>query len=160
MRFAMKFLDMNFNDDKYKDVFTGDSDLKTKTKNDLSREGKLVLYYVYKHSKANMGEISSAFTLPNSTTNYIVKKLEADNFVIVRKLKDDNRIREVVITEDGIDKIEKMLYFLNTSLKGIFTVLFSDLKEEISEELTDEEIKVVDKFYKLGIEKLTITKKE
>lgn len=152
MNLAKKIIEMNFKEGKYQDIYTGKTHMKTKNK--LTREDKLILYYIYKEQKVIMGDIVSVFSLPNSTANYIINKLQNKSFVVVKKSRDDSRVREVDITEEGIIETEKMLNFLNNSIKKIYELIYNDIIEKGKLEFQPNDIEVIKKVNNLVLKML------
>lgn len=152
---AKKFLDMNFINGRYKDML-----FEEEYKDGLPKEERIILYYLYSSSDCKMGDLATIFGLANSTANFVVKKLIKKGLVSVTPLPSDNRVRIVEITEEGKNKIVRMISFIQGSLTKFYSMVYQEVYDQTISDLTDEEIKTLDKFHANAMIKLnsSITK--
>lgn len=149
MKLAEKMLAMSFDQNKFFDSIGTDPDLKNKVTTNLNREAKLILYYVYLYDKSNMGDLSKAFSMPNSTTHFIVNKLLKEELIVINRQKKDYRVRELSLSTKGHELVISMIAFLNESINNIFGMIIKNMEEEIKIEFTPSERETIEKFIKL-----------
>lgn len=143
--FINKLIDMHFDENKkYKDFWGKPFNINDQSIS-LKKEEKVVLYYLYKYGESSMGDITASFEFAHSTTNYVIKNLEAKELVYITPSINDNRVRLINLTEKGqnllillIDQLEKVSFKL---LLNLFPILDDNFKED----LTEEEIQVLNK---------------
>ncbi len=129
-----KLIDMNFDENKkYKDWFGKPFNVNDQTIS-LKKEEKIVLYYLYKYGESTMGDITSSFEFAHSTTNYIIKSLEAKDLVSINPSKNDNRVRLINLTSKGHD----LLILLMEHLEKVSLKVVSDILPILCSNLTDE----------------------
>lgn len=143
-----RLIDMNFDENKkYKDWFGKPFNINDEIIS-LKKEEKIVLYYLHKYGESTMGDITSSFEFAHSTTNYVVKSLEAKELVHIKPSKNDNRVRLINLTSKG----EELLSLLMDHLEKVSTKIISDLFpiicNDFKDELTTEEKQLLDRLLK------------
>ncbi|MCM0651006.1 MarR family winged helix-turn-helix transcriptional regulator [Clostridium swellfunianum] len=140
-----RLIEMNFDENKkYKDWFGKPFNINDQIIS-LKKEEKIVLYYLYKYGESPMGDITSSFGFAHSTTNYVVKNLEAKELVSVNPSQNDNRVRLINLTPKGHDLLILLMDHLEKISLKIISDLFPIICSNLKNELTDEEEKVLDK---------------
>ena len=143
--FINKLIDMHFDENKkYKDWFGKPFNINDQSIS-LKKEEKVVLYYLHKYGESSMGDITASFEFAHSTTNYIIKNLEAKGFVSITPSKTDNRVRLINLTSQGNDLLVLLMEQLEKIGLVIISELFPKVCENFKDDLTGEEIQIINK---------------
>lgn len=131
---------------------------------DYSKNEVMVLIFLYRCKTANMTEISKYINAPLNTTTGVVNRLEKKKMIQRIRNKEDRRIVEIILTEDGskfideekqvIIKIIKKIYKeLTEGEKTAAVSIFSKVRNVLIEELhSKDEKKQKKKIKKIEIE--------
>lgn len=138
MKLGEKFINLFFDQGVFSDLL----ELQWKSVNtDYTRTEKMVIFILREKGKQNMGQLSTMFNIPNSTTNFIVKKLKKNHLVKTINNEQDKRIVEVNLTEKGKVVAEEILENIDQRLKK----LLEKIELYLQKKMTSEEMKVVSK---------------
>lgn len=107
--------------------------LKENDLDDLCPSHGDILNILYQNEKVSMLEISNAIHKTKGTTTTLVNKLEQKGFVLRAVNKNDNRSIYVSLTNKG------------KALKPFFEKVSLELDDMVSKNLTNEEIKFLEK---------------
>jgi len=108
---------------------------------EFSQTEKVLLYYLDRDEKMNMGQIVEILQIPNSTANYVVVKLTKKGLLERKKSSEDRRVIEVSITEMGREVNEKIM----RNLQKRFDIVIRRSLESLEIKLAPEELSVVKK---------------
>ena len=136
------------NFERYLEQFYGDgifseaTDLQFEETNlEFSQTEKVLLYFLSKDKKMNMGQIVETLHIPNSTANYVVNKLKKKDLLKSEKNPEDRRIIEVYITEKGKEANKRIL----SNLQKRFNIIISKGLEILNKRIDDDDMKIVKK---------------
>lgn len=140
-----KLIDMHFDDNKkYKDWFGKPFNINDQSIS-LKKEEKVILYYLYKYGESSMGDITASFEFAHSTTNYVIKNLEAKELVYITPSKNDNRVRLINLTSKGQDLLILLMDQLEKVSLKIFSDLFPIISDNFKADLSVDEINLLEK---------------
>lgn len=142
MNLGEKYFDLFFNGNIFSEIKKMQGEDKTK---DITRVEASIMYILYKYDSKKMGEIASMTNLPNSTANFLVKKLEKKEFLCTRRSDEDNRVVMVDLTNKGTKVAKEIINASNDML----TVLFEKAYAKLDEKMKPEELNIVKKAVKL-----------
>lgn len=142
MKLGEKFINLYFDQGVFSDLL----ELQWQNVNtDYTRTEKMIIFVLRDKGKRNMGQLSSTLNIPNSTANFIIKKLKKNDLVKTVQNSEDKRIVEVSLTEKGQIAAEEILENIDLRLKK----LFEKIEQHLQETMTSEEMKVISKALKL-----------
>lgn len=142
MKLGEKFISLYFDQGVFSDLL----ELQWQNVNtDYTRTEKMIIFVLRDKGKRNMGQLSSTLNIPNSTANFIIKKLKKNDLVKTIQNSEDKRIVEVSLTEKGQIAAEEILENIDLRLKK----LFEKIEQHLQKTMTSEEMKVISKALKL-----------
>lgn len=142
MKLGEKFINLYFDQGVFSDLL----ELQWQNVNtDFTRTEKMIIFVLRDKGKRNMGQLSSTLNIPNSTANFIIKKLKKNDLVKTVQNSEDKRIVEVSLTEKGQIAAEEILENIDLRLKK----LFEKIEHHLQKTMTSEEMKVISKAMKL-----------
>lgn len=142
MKLGEKFINLYFDQGVFSDLL----ELQWQNVNtDYTRTEKMIIFVLRDKGKRNMGQLSSTLNIPNSTANFIIKKLKKNDLVKTVQNSEDKRIVEVSLTEKGQIAAEEILENIDLRLKK----LFEKIEQHLQKTMTSEEMKVISKAMKL-----------
>lgn len=104
---------------------------------ELSKTEIMVLIVLYREQELRVSDIARRLTIPLSTTTSIIDRLERKKLVQRIRSNEDRRVVKIKLTGQG----EKLYLQLVDTMEK----MFSGLVEKITRDLTDEEIKFLEK---------------
>lgn len=101
------------------------------------KRGQLrVLRLIYERGEITQKELLEALTLKSGSVSETVKKLENQGYILKTRNKDDKRIINITITEEGKDFLTSRLELHREQEKELFTSLTTEEQEELERLLT------------------------
>lgn len=104
---------------------------------ELSKTEIMVLIVLYREQELRVSDIARRLTIPLSTTTSLIDRLERKKLVQRIRSNEDRRVVKIKLTGQG----EKLYLQLVDTMEK----MFSGLVEKITRDLTDEEIKFLEK---------------
>lgn len=95
---------------------------------DYSKNEIMVLIFLYRCKTANMTEISKYINAPLNTTTGVVNRLEKKKMIQRIRNKEDRRIVEIILTEEGSKFIDEEKQVIIKIIKKIYKELTEDEK--------------------------------
>lgn len=103
-------------------------------------QGK-ALYYLFKHQERDIfvKDIEQWLHISKSVASNLVKRMEKNGYIYLETSKDDKRYKRLVLTEEGISKIEPLEHFHRELISQLFVGIDSEdgkVVEKVLQQLT------------------------
>jgi len=135
MSLGEKYTNFVFNNKEVIDLITSSNT------NALSKIEALFLLYIYNKGKVAMGEISSFFNLPQSTTLFTVNKLIDLAYVSRERNDEDRRIVNITLTDFGHNTAKNLINITTNQFSKILDLL----EKKIEPLLNDDEKEIINR---------------
>jgi DNA-binding MarR family transcriptional regulator len=144
MTLAEKYINLFFKNGNFSDLM----DLQWESVNtEFTRTEKLMIYVLDTQGLRNMGQLTTIFSIPHSTTNFLVTKLKNKGIVATQKNAEDHRVIEVFLTEQGKEKAQEIM----SNIEQRLTILLNRLLTLLDGKMEPEELAVVQKAIQIMI---------
>lgn len=85
----------------------------------LTGQQMVVLLGLRHSGTSSVGQLSDTFLLKQTNVSLLIKKLETSNLLVRKKNGTDVRIVDLSLTEEGIEKVDRLIKRIETSYQRL-----------------------------------------
>lgn len=97
----------------------------------ISHQSVRILQYIQKEKDVTVQDVAKTFQISHNTASEHIKKLERNGWVTKHRLINDQRIVQVLLTEEGINIVKLNTELDSEKLLNVLTTLNLEQQEEI-----------------------------